>query len=210
MNISSHWEEPHIMIIDSNRLFRDKLVFVFKNEAKSPSRFISSYCTLSAIPSPFSDPIDLLLIEGSQLLEIEEMSLLSKIYTQFPNIKIFLMSERVNTSVPNVLMSHHGLEYQIISKKIQISDLLNTLYQTLSPEEEITPAHLNGERIDLLTPREIEILNYVVNGQSNKEIARSLIISESTVKVHVQNILKKFDVSSRVEAAVYAVRHAML
>jgi two-component system nitrate/nitrite response regulator NarL len=56
-----------------------------------------------------------------------------------------------------------------------------------------------------LTPREREILLCLARGISNKEIARELDLSESTVKIHVQNILRKLNLSSRVQAAVYAV-----
>jgi len=56
-----------------------------------------------------------------------------------------------------------------------------------------------------LTPREREILCHLAAGQSNKVIARSLGISDGTVKLHVKAILRKLDVHSRVEAAVIAV-----
>lgn len=56
-----------------------------------------------------------------------------------------------------------------------------------------------------LTPREREILAALAVGASNKEIARQFDLSESTVKVHVQNILRKLECQSRVQAAVIAV-----
>ena len=56
-----------------------------------------------------------------------------------------------------------------------------------------------------LTPREREILAALAEGASNKEIARQFDLSESTVKVHVQNILRKLECQSRVQAAVIAV-----
>lgn len=56
-----------------------------------------------------------------------------------------------------------------------------------------------------LTPRELEILCHVADGQSNKVIAKNLGISDGTVKLHVKAILRKLDVHSRVEAAVIAV-----
>ncbi|WP_043649051.1 response regulator [Chitinilyticum litopenaei] len=62
---------------------------------------------------------------------------------------------------------------------------------------------------DRLTPREREILTCLAHGSSNKVIARQLDVAESTVKIHVQNILKKLGLSSRVQAAVYAVEHGM-
>ena len=61
--------------------------------------------------------------------------------------------------------------------------------------------------IDRLSQRERDVLVCLARGQSNKEIARVLDLAESTVKIHVQSILKKLELSSRVQAAVYAVEH---
>ncbi|NMM77759.1 DNA-binding response regulator [Rhodococcus sp. SRB_17] len=55
-----------------------------------------------------------------------------------------------------------------------------------------------------LTPREEEVLREIARGASNKEIARTLDIAETTVKIHVQHILRKLELTSRVQAAVYA------
>lgn len=60
-----------------------------------------------------------------------------------------------------------------------------------------------------LTPRERETMVCVARGESNKEIARNLNVAESTVKIHVQNILKKLSLSSRVQIAVYAVERGL-
>ena len=64
-----------------------------------------------------------------------------------------------------------------------------------------------GSLMDQLTPREREILDCLTRGRSNKAIAQELDISVDTVKLHVRNVLTKLNLSSRVEAAVYAVRH---
>ena len=63
--------------------------------------------------------------------------------------------------------------------------------------------------LDSLTPRERETLVCLSRGISNKEIARELDLAESTVKVHVQSILRKLNLHSRVQAAVYAVEHGV-
>lgn len=59
--------------------------------------------------------------------------------------------------------------------------------------------------ISILTSREKEILQYVARGLSNKQIAKSVNISEGTVKVHVKHLLKKLNLHSRTEAAVWAL-----
>jgi DNA-binding NarL/FixJ family response regulator len=58
-----------------------------------------------------------------------------------------------------------------------------------------------------LSPRELEILQFVTNGMSNKEIASRLKISQQTVKNHMTSILKKLNVQDRTQAAVTALRH---
>ena len=62
------------------------------------------------------------------------------------------------------------------------------------------------EEKEHLTAREKEVLKLVAAGQSNKEIARELDIGESTVKFHIQSILRKLNLTSRVQAAVYAAQ----
>ena len=61
-----------------------------------------------------------------------------------------------------------------------------------------------GERPAGLTKREVEMLKLVAEGLSNKEIAQTLSVAVRTVDFHVSNILKKLEVTSRVEAAVWA------
>ncbi len=62
---------------------------------------------------------------------------------------------------------------------------------------------------DTLSPREREILRHLARGSSNKEIARTLAVAESTVKIHVQHILRKLNLTSRVQAAVWAIEHGV-
>ncbi len=73
-----------------------------------------------------------------------------------------------------------------------------------SSAEPPTPAALAPEGSAPLSPREEEVLREIARGASNKEIARTLDIAETTVKIHVQHILRKLGLSSRVQAAVYA------
>ena len=67
---------------------------------------------------------------------------------------------------------------------------------------------VRGSRADTLTAREREVLAGIADGKSNREIARSLRVSEKTVKAHVSAVLAKLGVQDRTQAAVYAVRHS--
>jgi two-component system nitrate/nitrite response regulator NarL len=71
------------------------------------------------------------------------------------------------------------------------------------------PAQQPASMLDLLTQREREILSHLALGESNKVIARQLDISHDTVKLHVRHILSKLNLTSRVEAAIFAVEHKL-
>jgi two-component system nitrate/nitrite response regulator NarL len=92
---------------------------------------------------------------------------------------------------------------------------LLTAFRTKSPMPSTTeqaeasantqPSHVPAEvGLALLTTRERDVLALIANGDSNKVIARKLDIAETTVKIHVHNILRKLQLSSRVQAAIYA------
>ncbi|HET8987648.1 MAG TPA: response regulator transcription factor [Humibacillus sp.] len=72
------------------------------------------------------------------------------------------------------------------------------------------PATVPGLELPRLTSRERHILVLVAKGRLNREIAEDLVISENTVRSHVRNILDKLQMHSRLEAAMYAVRHRLI
>ena len=76
--------------------------------------------------------------------------------------------------------------------------------QFVSPKSdiEITP--------DELTPREMEVLQLIAQGLSNKELAKKLTISEKTVKTHLSSIFSKLHLSDRTQAAIYALKHNLV
>ncbi|MDO4878352.1 MAG: response regulator transcription factor [Neisseria sp.] len=80
-----------------------------------------------------------------------------------------------------------------------MASMVQSLIKPAPPSED--------DRLEELTARELEVLGHLAAGHSNKIIARHMDLAESTVKVYVQNILRKLDLGSRVQAAVYAVQH---
>ncbi len=68
---------------------------------------------------------------------------------------------------------------------------------------------LKGERKSALTPRELEILQLIVNGKSNKEIAGDLGLSANTVAVHRANIMEALGIHKTAELVVYAIRNGL-
>lgn len=77
------------------------------------------------------------------------------------------------------------------------------------PRRNFEALHEDNDRV-LLTPREIEVLNAVSNGSTNKEIARDLGISRHTVKFHLVSLMRKLGASSRTEAVSKSLRMKLL
>lgn len=69
---------------------------------------------------------------------------------------------------------------------------------------------IDKEKIKSLTKRELEILKLVSNGQSNRDLATALNISERTVKNHLSSLFKKLDVEDRTQAAVFAIKNDLV
>ena len=78
--------------------------------------------------------------------------------------------------------------------------------QLADAEESGRPPAARSALHDLLTPREVDVLEHLVKGETNAEIARTLIVSEGTVKFHVKNILRKMNVGNRAEATSQYLR----
>jgi len=107
-------------------------------------------------------------------------------------------------------------------KSMEPDEVIEELVRAVRGEVVIAPAmteklarlldakdDVHGSLLDQLTQREREILSYLARGMSNKAIAQALNISADTVKLHVRNVLAKLNLSSRVEAAVFAVKHEL-
>ena len=79
-----------------------------------------------------------------------------------------------------------------------------------APEASSLAAPMNTAPLELLTPREREVLSLVARGLSNREIADELVLSEGTVKVHVGHVLTKLDLRDRVQAVVLAYETGLI
>ncbi len=193
-----------IIVIDQNRLFREKIAFLLSQDSQNHYAITADFADLSAgIIFLQNHRVDLLLVESALLVDTLQLSRLKEVIQQYPCLRIILLTSE-NQPYIQTQIERLGIDHTL-TKTIDPEELLHLIAKVL--QSELTKKTANY--LDDLTPRELEILEWLVKGDSNKEIARELHISESTVKVHVQNILKKFKVSSRVEAAVYAVRNEL-
>ena len=82
--------------------------------------------------------------------------------------------------------------------------------QTVLDPKVAKPQVLKGERESGLTPRELEILQHIVAGKSNKEIANELELSANTVAVHRANIMERLGIHKTAELVVYAIRNGLV
>lgn len=81
--------------------------------------------------------------------------------------------------------------------------------ETLPKKKVVSNRQLEAEKYGGLTPREREVMRFLLQGKSNREIAESLFLSERTVENHVANILKKLGLDSRAQAAVWGMEKGL-
>ena len=115
--------------------------------------------------------------------------------------KGYLLKDASRDELFNAIRAVHRGESQIepgVGAKV-----LDRLVQLSRQRSEPDPA-------DVLSQREVEVLQLIAKGSANKEIAASLSISESTVKTHVANIFQKLDVNHRTEAVTQALQKGII
>jgi NarL family two-component system response regulator LiaR len=119
----------------------------------------------------------------------------------FPAIKSGAMGYQLKDSSPEQLIQairevHHGQTslHPVIARKV---------IEELNQESELPPTD------DPLTEREVEVLKLVAQGLTNREIAQTLVISESTVASHISNVLEKLHLANRTQAALFALHKGL-
>ena len=137
------------------------------------------------------------------------------------NVLLLTVSEDAEDLIETIRAGARGY----LLKNIETDFLLNAIRAAARGESVVSPQMtgklMMGVRMgkevapqeddkEKLSPREKDIIALLAKGVSNKEMANTLNVAESTIKIHVQNILKKLHLSSRVQAAVYAVEHGLV
>lgn len=130
-----------------------------------------------------------------------------------PEVSILMLSMHSEQTLVRQALEAGARGY--ILKSAADLDLANAIRRivereiVLSPQL-LHPAALKGERNEGLTPRELQILQLIVSGKSNKEIAAQLGLSANTVSVHRANIMDTLRIHKTAELVVYAIRNGLV
>ena len=143
-----------------------------------------------------------------------------RIKTRLPYVRIVILT--VSETDHNLFEALKAGAQGYLLKKIQPEELYEMLRRAASGVAPLSPAMAtkvvdefgrltrDGQGDDGLTSRELEVLDLVARGDSNKEIAAALKISENTVRNHLRNILEKLHLQNRTQVAAYAVREGLV
>jgi two-component system nitrate/nitrite response regulator NarL len=213
-----------ILVVDDHTLFRRGLIALL---AAQPGMEVVGEAgdAGEAQRSALQRQPDVILLDN-HLPGVEGVDALPGLREAAPNARVLMLtvSEEAEDLATALLRGASGyllktVDIEVLAESIirvhrgespvspEMAGKLATAYQTLRQRTAAAAtAPAPHDPIDSLSPRELQILAEIARGASNKEIARSLSIAEATVKIHVQHILRKLNLSSRVQAAVHAAR----
>jgi len=149
--------------------------------------------------------------------EMDGIAATRAILAECPEIKIIAMTSFEEEALVQGVLAAGAISYLI--KNVTSDELAKAIRDaasgrsTLSPEAArvlVQATRPTKQPLFDLTERELEVLNLVVQGQNNQQIAEAMVISLATVKAHISSILSKLQVSSRAEATAYAIKHKIV
>jgi NarL family two-component system response regulator LiaR len=149
--------------------------------------------------------------------EMDGIAATQAILADYPDIKIIAMTSFEDEELVHGVLAAGAMSYLL--KNVTSDELARAIREaasgrsTLSPEAArvLVQAIREPKRPSYdLTEREMEVLNLVVQGNSNQQIAEAMFISLATVKAHISSILSKLQVSSRAEAIAFAIKNKLV
>ena len=220
-----------LMVVDDHTLFRRGLVALLTQD----DRFAVLHEAADAgeaLRCVQRDRPDLILLDN-HLPGVRGVDAIAGFKEVAPEVKILMLTVSENEQDLSAALKAGADGYLL--KTINAEDLSDSILKVLEGESVISPEMTTklvaafrtqppaaekaagsaptpaspAEGLGILSARELETLALIARGASNKVIARELDIAETTVKIHVQHILRKLNLSSRVQAAGYAASHGI-
>ena len=199
-----------MLIVDDHALFRAGLSHVLNELEENINILEASNCE-SAFEQVTANPdLDLVLLDLN-MPDKDGFTALDTFSKEYPAMPIVILSASIQRSNIQRALDAGAMGY--IPKDTTSSVMLNALRLILSggvylppsmAQQAIDNVNFNGSNAHNLTPRQLEVLTMVVQGNSNKVIAARLELAEATVKMHVTAILKSLGVNNRTQAAMKA------
>ncbi|NLV81612.1 MAG: response regulator transcription factor [Synergistaceae bacterium] len=201
----------NIILADGSRLFANALKTILSEE--QDFNVVSDvYCGIEAIRNVQVLRPDILVL-GQVLPDITMFQVVREIYRDIKSIRFLFIVKDGNSELLKFLSEVQTIG--VIRHNTDVSELIVALRSIAKGERYISKDVLNDLRYvpeepdgkDLLreiTPREREVLYWLSQGQNNREIAATMILSEKTIKNHITHLLKKLKVADRTKAAAIA------
>jgi DNA-binding NarL/FixJ family response regulator len=153
------------------------------------------------------------IVMDCALPQINGIEASRRILTRRPETAILMLSMHSEDTLVRQALEAGAKGY--VLKNAMDLDLVSAIKTVAKGETVLDPqvsrsGNLKGERDTGLTPRELEILQHIVAGKSNKEIALELNLSANTVSVHRANIMDALGIHKTAELVVYAIRNGLV
>ena len=212
-----------VVVVADQRLFREMMSLALRQEKDID--IVGETADESQVIDVISDlKPDIILLDNS-ILEMNGNKVLPTIREKSPHTKALICTdEKDEYTIIKILKA--GAKGYISKRDISISNLIKAIQAVhrgeLWVERELiarffereadasskTEVQPKGPK-EVLTPREKEVLNILTTGCTNKEIAKTLFISEKTVKTHLNSIFRKINVTRRLKAILYAINKGL-
>ena len=211
-----------VIIVDDHRLFREGLRLILKgmNGVDIVAEAANGIQAIELIDKLKPD----IAIVDITIPQLNGLNLLTVIKQKSPETKALMLTN--STDEDAIIKALMAGAKGYLSKDASVSCLLNAIKVIdngeLWVERKLIAKYFNDaansnsvqqeprkKANQALTPREKEVLHLLTEGKTNKEIAQKLFISEKTVKSHLNRIFKKFNVTRRLEAILYAIKQGL-